>query len=202
MRIVSQTAAVDTELCTGCETCIPLCPTLAITMTDTGHRPKASIDGQACAACTICGARCPVQAITMVPRSVPLTLGVDVSGAPAEEVEAICHAAHMYPDQIVCSCTRVQAKEIAAAILQGARTPEDIARKTGARTGCAVLCISAVIRLLRAAGIVLNEAPGHQWYGAHVTIWDVPAELVPKYPEYYLAQDREILDKIFPGGAK
>jgi len=23
-----------------------------------------------------------------------------------------------------------------------------------------------------------------------------------KYPEYYLEQDREILDKVFPGGAK
>ena len=57
--------------------------------------------------------------------------------------------AHMYPDQVICYCHRVQAKEIAAAILQGARTPEDISRLTGARTGCGTLCITGMIRLLK-----------------------------------------------------
>jgi hypothetical protein len=84
----------------------------------------------------------------------------------------------------------------------GARTPEDVARKTGARTGCGVLCISAVIRLLRGAGIELDKAPGYQWYGSSVSIWNVPPNVLRKYPEYYLAQDREVLDKIFPGGGK
>lgn len=202
MRIVRQIAVVDTKLCTGCENCRKLCPTLAITVAGAKRERKAVIEEGACVACGICPVRCPEQAITMVPRSIPLVLGVNVAEVPAEKIQTICHAAHMFPDQIVCGCTRVQAKEIAAAILQGARTPEDIARKTGARTGCGVLCISAVIRLLRGAGIELDAAPGYQWYGSRVSIWDIPPELVRKYPEYYLAQDREILDKVFPRGTK
>jgi len=202
LRIVRQIAVVDTTLCTGCESCKKLCPTLAVTMTGPKRKPKASIDEHACVACSICGARCPAEAITMAPRSVPLTIGVKVADVPAEKIAAICHAAHLFPDQIVCGCTRVQAKEIAAAILLGASTPEEVARKTGARTGCGVLCISAVIRLLRGAGIELDKAPGYQWYGSSVSIWNVPPEVMRKYPEYYLAQDREILDKVFPGGGK
>jgi bacterioferritin-associated ferredoxin len=131
-----------------------------------------------------------------------MTIGVDVDAVPAEKIAAICHAAHLFPDQIICGCTRVQAKEIAAAILLGARTPEDVARMTGARTGCTVLCISGVIRLLRGAGIELKKAPGYQWYSSLVTIWDLPPELARKYPEYYVAEDRELLDKVFPGGEK
>jgi bacterioferritin-associated ferredoxin len=131
-----------------------------------------------------------------------MAIGADVTAVPADKIAAICHAAHFFPDQIICGCTRVQAKEIAAAILQGAHTPEAIAKKTGARTGCGVLCISGVIRLLRGAGIVLDKAPGYQWYNNLVTIWDLPPELARKYPEYYVAEDRALFDKVFPGGEK
>jgi ferredoxin len=195
-------AVIDTNLCTGCETCTKLCPTLAITMAGPKRQQKAAVDENSCVACGICGVRCLTQAITMHPRSAPLTLGANVADVPAEKVEAICYAAHMFPDQIVCGCTRVQAKEIAAAILQGAHTPEEVAKRTGARTGCGVLCISGVIRLLRGAAIELDKAPGYQWYGTRVSIWNVPPEVMRKYPEYYVAQDRELLDKVFPGGEK
>ena len=108
----------------------------------------------------------------------------------------------MYPDQVVCYCHRVEAKEIVAAILGGAKTPEEVAQKTGARTGCGVLCITEVIRLLRAAGLELGKAPGYQWYNLKVDIWTISPEIRQKYPQFYLESDRNALDKIFPGGKR
>ena len=60
------------------------------------------------------------------------------------------------------------------------------------------LCISGVIRLLRAAGVELGKAPGYQWYGTQVSIWDIPPEVAKKYRQYYLEEDRKAIDKIFP----
>jgi hypothetical protein len=65
-----------------------------------------------------------------------------------------------------------------------------------------VLCITGIIRLLRAAGITLTKAPGYQWYGAEVSIWDLPRELQKKYPGYYLAEDLRDMNILFQGGKK
>ena len=121
----------------------------------------------------LCVTRCPEQAIKKVERDTILQIGTTSDDIPKRKIAKICLAAHMYPDQIVCYCNQVQAKEIAAAILHGAKSPEDISWATGARTGCGTLCISTIIRLLRAAGIKLTKAPGHQWYGIEVSIWDI-----------------------------
>lgn len=200
-RIVTQLAVVDRQKCTGCKTCVQICPVAAIKLKKEEGKPKAIIDKKYCQACTICMTRCPEIAITMKLRSSPLKIGIEVSQASSKEVAMICHKAHMYPDQIVCYCHRIQAKEVAAAILSGAKTPEQVARMTGVRTGCTTLCITAVIRLLRAAGLEMDRAPGYQWYGKTVSIWDLPEEVMQKYDkEYYLIRDRKDLDEIFPGG--
>jgi ferredoxin len=200
-RIITQLAIVDRQKCTGCKTCVQICPVTAIKLQEEEGKPKAVIDEQYCQACTLCVTRCPEIAITMNSRNSPLKIGMEVSQASSEEVATICHKAHMYPDQIVCYCHRIQAKEIAGAILSGAKTPEEVSRMTGARTGCGVLCITGVVRLLRAAGLKIERAPGYQWYGTTVSIWDLPDEVVQKYDKgYYLLRDRKDLDEIFPGG--
>jgi bacterioferritin-associated ferredoxin len=117
-----------------------------------------------------------------------------------DEIREICYKAHMYPDQVVCYCQRIQAKEIVAAILAGARTPEEVSQRTGARTGCGVLCITGVLRTLRAAGIHLGTAPGWQWYDLATTIWNIPAEGVKKYPAYNIEEDLRTINSMFPGG--
>jgi bacterioferritin-associated ferredoxin len=117
-------------------------------------------------------------------------------------IEDICTIAHMYPEQVVCFCHRIQAKDIAKAILAGANTPEEVSRMTGARAGCGTLCITGVLRLLLAAGRELKKAPGNQWYGEFVTIWDIPPAVMEKYgKQYYLKEDQEFMTKMFPGGA-
>ena len=165
-----------------------------------GKKHRAVIDEQGCLDCTLCFTRCPEYAITMVERDTPLTVGVDMTGVSEDAVSRICEAAHMYPDQVICYCHRVQAKEVAAAILLGAKTPEAISRATGARTGCAVLCITSMIRLLHAAGVEITEAPGYQWYASDISIWNIPRALREKYPLYYLDEDLKSMNNLFPEG--
>ena len=54
-------AKVDNEKCTGCESCVPECPSEAITMAE----EKANIEAEACVDCGVCVDACPVEAITM-----------------------------------------------------------------------------------------------------------------------------------------
>ncbi len=201
MRTVKNVAVVDAERCNGCALCVRICPTQAMTLEKL--EPKsllAVVEGQKCLDCTLCVVRCPTYAVAMKAREVPIEVGTATTGVSEQEIDRLCRAAHMYPDQVICYCHRVKAGEIAAAILTGAETPEDVALATGARTGCGTLCITGVVRLLRAAGIALTKAPGYQWYGIRASIWDVPPELQAKYPHYYLAEDLQAIDRVFPKG--
>ena len=164
-----------------------------------GEKRFAVINRQECFDCKLCLSRCPAHAIHMLDRDPPLRIGINMAGVSEAAVTEICEMAHMYPDQVICYCHRVQAKEIAAAILQGARTPEDISRLTGARTGCGTLCITGIIRLLKAGGVELTKAPGYQWYDLELSIWDVSPEIRRKYHQYYLAEDLRTFNEVFPG---
>ncbi len=200
MRTVNQIAVVDEQKCTGCSFCARICPAVAIRLEERGDRRLAVIDEKGCLDCKLCFTGCPEYAISMVERSKPMSVGTDMAGVSQAAVVKICEAAHMYPDQVICCCHRVQAKEIAAAILKGANSPEDVSRATGARTGCGVLCIAGAIRLLKAAGVNLVRPSGYQWYGIDVSIWQITPELKEKYPEYYLTEDLRHINKLFPGG--
>jgi len=53
-------AIVDQDTCVGCEACISVCPTSAISMDD----GKAIIDEEACVECGACVPTCPVGSIS------------------------------------------------------------------------------------------------------------------------------------------
>jgi NAD-dependent dihydropyrimidine dehydrogenase PreA subunit len=54
-------AKVDPDLCTGCETCVGVCPAAAILMDD----GKAVIDPDTCVDCGTCIDECPAGAIVL-----------------------------------------------------------------------------------------------------------------------------------------
>ena len=54
-------AKINVELCTGCGTCVDVCPVEAITI----EKEKAVIDADSCVDCGTCVDECPVEAISM-----------------------------------------------------------------------------------------------------------------------------------------
>jgi len=202
MRMVNKVAVVDEKKCISCAICVGICPVEAIRIEKRDGKRLAVIDEQICLDCKLCFTRCPEYAVTMVERGRPIQIGTTMVGVSERAVARICESAHMYPDQVICYCHRIQAKEIVAAILQGAKTPESISRATGVRTGCSTLCITGVIRLLKAAGIELIKAPGYQWYDLKLSIWDVSPAIRRKYRQYYLTEDLQAINEVFPGGMK
>jgi NAD-dependent dihydropyrimidine dehydrogenase PreA subunit len=54
-------AVVDSETCTGCESCVDTCPVEAISMQD----DVAVVDAETCTDCESCVEVCPVEAISM-----------------------------------------------------------------------------------------------------------------------------------------
>ncbi len=200
MPYVRHVAVIDDALCNGCSVCIRVCPTEAISLDNTGGKRLIRVNSEKCMDCTICMTRCPDHAIAMADRQEPLRFGVDWTLADPEQVSHICHAAHMHAEQVICFCRQIQAREVAAAILLGHRTPESLSLATGIRTGCGVLCITAVLRLLKASGVEIEKAPGWQWYGTYITIWDLPPEVRDRYPEYFLNEDFETVHQLYPSG--
>lgn len=186
---------VDAEKCRGCKTCERVCPVLAIKM----ENRKAVVDNERCRGCANCEQRCPDYAIKMVKLEQPVLVKVDVSAVDYALVEDLCRKAKFNPEQLICYCTATRAEEVAAAILQGARSPEEISFLTGVRTGCKVECIQPILRLLEAAGIK-PEPPkgGWQWYGRTVTVWEIPEEVKKKYASrgFYFDEDIKILDRV------
>lgn len=195
MKKVTLLAQVDQEKCIGCKICEKVCPVLTISVVDR----KAIVNDEECMACGNCEQRCPSRAIQMVLRQTPIEVGVDITKFDQEDIKKICKAAHFNPEQILCYCTGVRADEVAAAILDGATTPESVSAKTGIRTGCTIECIQPVLRMLEAAGCKLEPIKGGwQWYGTTATAWTIPEGIKEKYSSrgFYFEEDKELLDKI------
>jgi len=194
MRIVEFLAKVNIEKCKGCKTCEKVCPVFAIKVID----KKAIVSEDDCLGCANCEQRCPFYAMTMAKRETPFRVGVNPNEVDQDKLLELCHKAKFNPEQVLCYCIGTRADEIAAAIIKGAKTPADITKMTGARTGCKVECIEPILRLLEAAGIKLEKALGYQWYGRTVTAWEISEEVKQKYNNngYHFDDDKNLLEKV------
>ena len=85
----------------------------------------------------------------------------------------------------------IRAREVAAAILKGASSPEEVSVRTGVRTSCGMWCMAPVQRLLKAHDGALRPPKGHLWYPIETGLWNIPDEVPGKYPEYSIAEDIE-----------
>jgi ferredoxin len=195
MRYVVAIAKVDESKCTGCMICERICPTLSIKV---GDDFLAHVDESTCVGCGACLDRCPQYAISLIPLEKSRLLQVDWRKVPYEKISEICEKAHHHPEEVICYCTGTRAREVAAAILMGADSPEKLSRMTGIRTGCKVECIQPILRLLNAAGIKPQKPPGYQWYGLTPTLWDLPEFIFTRneYKKFYFQNDKEVIEKI------
>jgi len=199
MRVVNMYAEVDRVKCTGCGVCEKVCPTRSIEVVGEKKERKAVVDIDSCVGCGACVERCQFEAVTIENLDSPRIIGVDPGSVEREKIQEICLRAKLHPEQVICFCTGTRAEEVAAAILMGASSPEEVSRRTGARTGCKVECIQPVLRLLKAAGKEpVPVEKGWQWYGITPTIWDIPEEVVEKYSArgFYFEEDRALFKKL------
>lgn len=195
MKKATLLAEVERAVCRGCKICEKICPVFAIEIIE----KKASVDVSKCLGCSNCESRCPYYAIKMVKREDPFTIGVDVSAYDRGKIRELCEKAHFNPEQVLCYCVGVRAEEVAAAILGGAKTPEEISSLTGIRTGCTIECIQPLLRMVEAAGLPLKRnEDGWQWYGTTVTAWTMPEGVTEKYNSrgFYFEEDKALLDRI------
>jgi bacterioferritin-associated ferredoxin len=149
-----------------------------------------------CYGCRNCEQRCPNNAIAIKKRHDPFTVKVDPKEVDQSKLLDLCSKAQMNPKQVVCWCTGTLVEEVAAAILEGAKTPHEITMMTGIRTCCRQLCLEPQVRLLSSVGIKIEKAPGWQWYGSTPTIWDIPKNKLLKYSKFYLTEDKKFLERL------
>jgi hypothetical protein len=100
-------------------------------------------------------------------------------------------------------CAETTGEELAAAILNGASSPEAVSLATGARTGCTELCHQPILQLLAAAGHgdgPRNPRHGFQWYGLAARALDlveadgtVAQAVLDEYAQFPLASDLRAL---------
>jgi bacterioferritin-associated ferredoxin len=136
---------------------------------------------------------CPKEAVRKIPRSQPRILTVNTAEVDQDALQSLCREAGLDPEQIICPCTVSKASEAAAAILKGARTPEEVSLMTGIRTSCGMWCIVYIERLLRAYDLALAPPNGYRWYDVDVSIWKLPDEIVQKYPKFRIEDDRKVM---------
>lgn len=201
MKTVTLLAQVNSAKCTACRTCERVCPVLAIKVVNR----TAVVDAQRCRGCANCEQRCPEYAVSLIKRENPLLVGIDVNKVNYEDVVELCAKAKLHPEQHICYCVGTRAEEVAAAILSGVHTPEEVSLVTGVRTGCTIECIQPVLRLLEAAGCELKPPKGGwQWYGRTATAWDLPESVKQKYASrgFYFDEDKALLDRLVEKGKK
>ncbi|MGA2317182.1 MAG: FAD-dependent oxidoreductase [Thermodesulfobacteriota bacterium] len=189
-----QQAIEEAERCLSCEChiCELVCPTGAIEIVER----RTKVDEKKCVACCKCWDACQQNGIQMVPRPEPIIFGLDPAEVDQTRLKELCIKANLHPRQYLCLCSETRVDEAAAAVLKGAKSPEEISLMTGARSACGVYCMEPMLRLLKAHGVEIIPPKSYRWYNITPSIWDVTPELAKKYPNYYLEEDKKVFRKI------
>lgn len=195
-------AQVNKELCTGCKLCESICPAGAIKM----REKKATIDAERCIDCQRCIDRCKKEkAISRVPRPSEILRYVDHTDVDQAQIQLFCYKAGILPELPVCGCTRTTGREAIAAVLKGAKTPEDICAMTGLRAGCGIYCLTRIFQVFAACGIELNEPKDRRWINLTLSLGDLTEEMVARidktYPQCHVGEDWKRLKQRQPTSA-
>lgn len=178
---VTMVAEIIGDKCTGCRLCEQVCATVAITM-----RPRADdeigpgkniavMHDEHCYNIQSCLEICPDDAIIMRELEEPFEVQVDTESVDQDKMKEMCRQAKFGVGTVICPCTGTTAGELAAAVLHGASTPDELSRMTGVRTGCSELCLQPMFDILAAGGhtdMQRNPKTGFQWYGRAGDLYD------------------------------
>jgi Fe-S-cluster-containing hydrogenase component 2 len=181
-----------------------VCPAGAIRM----EEKKAAVDGDRCIDCRRCIDRCDREnAVDRVPRPEEVIRYVDHSDLDAAAVNLLCRKAGVLPYLPICGCTRTTGQEAVAAVLKGAKTPEDLCAMTGLRAGCGIYCMTRIFQVLDACGIEVEEHPDRRWIKLTLSIGDIPRETVDRidraYPSCCVGEDwRRVTGRQSPSAKK
>jgi len=179
MKNVKFVSVVDKRQCNGDKRCERLCPAGAIRVIE----KKAVVDAGRCVACGRCIDVCRQNAVNLARRDTPWIIRYDTEAVDLDEVQQLCMVAGLLPEIPVCACTGTKAREVAAAIIGGAATPEDIVITTGAGSGCGIYCMGIILKMFQAAGVAVPE--DSRWHSLLLTPAGIPEDVVQKYPQYY-----------------
>lgn len=185
-------AELDLEGCTGCNLCDIACPSGAITMS----AKKAYIDDTRCIGCNYCVDRCPEDVMWMTRRETPLELPLRGEIDPETTAKAIALAekARVPMDSPICPCSPMQTLPVAAAIVQGAQTLEDVSAMTGMRGGCKIYCVAPTLRLLKAAGREMKPPKGFRWYDVTISMVDLEGTALDGEEGTWLKEDLDVFE--------
>jgi len=191
-------AKVDPDLCNGCRLCEPVCPAGAIAVAE----DTATVDRHRCIDCQRCIDRCNLEnAVRRVRRPAAILRAVDHTDLDQAQIRALCGKAGLLPTMAICGCTRTTAQEAIAAVLKGARTPEDICAATGLRAGCGLYCLTRIFQVLQACGVEVENPSDRRWIKLTLALADLPeeriAEIDQAYPACWVGEDWKRLTQRF-----
>ena len=191
MKKVNYQIEVLTENCTGCYLCEHICPTGAIVMEGPKSSALAVVNNDKCVACFRCVDVCDDDALLAPQRETPLVVGTDPKSVPEADIIELCLNSKIDPDRIVCPCSLTGAREVAAAILNGAHTMADVALATGVQSGCLMYCFAPTHRLLKTyLGVAPTPAAKNQFYDTSYVLDDISDEVALKHPEFFIAEEK------------
>ena len=187
MAQLNYVAELDRGGCTGCNWCDIACPSGAITMSER----KAYIDGGRCIGCGYCVDRCPEDVMWMTRREEPLQLevGLDIDDETCAAAAELAEKAGVSIQSPLCPCAPCGTLPVAAAIVKGAQTLEDVAAMTGIRGGCKIYCVAPTLRLLKAAERDLTPPKGFRWYDLTLNMMDLEGSDLDGEEGSWLAED-------------
>lgn len=137
-----------------------------------------SVNENMCYDCALCWELCPHEVVHMkhLPQSkviMPKPSGSD----RFDQIVDICTRSYLRPMEQVCQCTTVTAEEVVGAILDGARTLQELYIATGVGGGCGGgYCGTNVYRLFEEAGYPIAEPGDDSHYKITQCLGSLPKE--------------------------